>query len=39
MPGRFVIDQQGTIRHMDIDPDYTARPDPTETVAVRKKLR
>ena len=39
MPGRFVIDQQGTIRHVDIDPDYTVRPDPTETVAVLKKLR
>jgi len=39
MPGRFVIDQRGIIRHVDVDPDYTIRPDPAETVAVLKSLR
>ena len=39
MPGRFVIDQKGIIRHEDINPDYTVRPDPAETIAVLKNLR
>jgi len=39
MPGRFVIDQKGIIRHEDINPDYTVRPDPAETVAVLKTLK
>jgi peroxiredoxin len=39
MPGRFVIDQRGTIRHAAVNPDYTVRPDPAETVAVLKNLR
>jgi len=38
MPARIVIDRRGTIRHVDVDPDYTVRPDPAETVAVLKKL-
>jgi peroxiredoxin len=38
MPGRFVIDQAGIIRHVDVDPDYTVRPEPAETVAFLKKL-
>ncbi len=38
MPARFVIDRQGAIRHVDVDPDYTVRPDPAETVAVLKEL-
>ena len=33
MPARFVIDRQGTIRRVDVDPDYTVRPDPAETLA------
>ena len=39
MPARFVIDQRGIIRHVDVDPDYTVRPDPAGTVAVLKALR
>jgi peroxiredoxin len=38
MPARFVIDPRGTVRHVDVDPDYTVRPDPAETVAVLKTL-
>jgi len=32
MPGRFVIDRQGTIRSAEFDPDYTTRPEPAETL-------
>src|SRR5215469_16510877 len=34
MLARFVIDQKGILRHADINPDYTIRPDPAETIAV-----
>jgi peroxiredoxin len=39
MPARFVIDQKGILRHADVNPDYTVRPDPAETIAVLKNLR
>ena len=32
MPGRFVVARDGTIVHRDVDPDYTHRPEPEETV-------
>jgi peroxiredoxin len=38
LPARFVIDQRGIIRHVDVDPDYTIRPDPAETVAILQQL-
>jgi peroxiredoxin len=38
MPARYVIDQQGVIRSADVTPDYTVRPDPSETVAVLERL-
>jgi peroxiredoxin len=38
MPARFVIDQKGILRHADVNADYTVRPDPSETIAVLKKL-
>ncbi|HEX4076299.1 MAG TPA: redoxin domain-containing protein [Candidatus Acidoferrales bacterium] len=38
MPGRFVVDRHGIVRNADIDPDYTIRPDPSETVANLRKL-
>jgi peroxiredoxin len=38
MPGRFVADRQGIIRSADVDPDYTIRPDPAETVASLRRL-
>ena len=38
MPGRFVIDRQGIVRNADVDPDYTIRPEPSETVVNLKKL-
>ncbi|HTZ46923.1 MAG TPA: peroxiredoxin-like family protein [Verrucomicrobiae bacterium] len=39
MPARFLIDRSGIIRKVDVDPDYTIRPDPSETVAALKNLR
>jgi peroxiredoxin len=32
MPGRFVIDTQGVVRAVDVDPDYQNRPEPQKTV-------
>jgi peroxiredoxin len=39
MPARYIIDRSGVIRHVDADPDYTVRPDPSETVAFLRNLR
>ena len=39
MPARFVIDAGGVIRSADVDPDYTRRTEPADTVAVLKTLR
>ena len=36
VPSRFVIDRRGVVRSVDADPDYTVRPEATETLA---KLR
>jgi len=32
MPGRFVIDRTGIVRAVDVDPDYTYRPEPQKTL-------
>jgi peroxiredoxin len=39
MPARFVIDSSGTVRSADVDPDYTVRSEPAETVRVPEALR
>lgn len=39
MPARYVIDQSGVIRSADIHPDYTKRPEPSQTVEELKKLK
>ena len=39
MPGRFVIDIGSVIRYAAVDPDYTTRPEPAETVAALRALR
>lgn len=36
MPARFIIDESGTIRFAEAHPDYTTRPEPTDTL---EKLR
>jgi peroxiredoxin len=38
MPARFVIDRGGIIRAADVDPDYTQRTEPSETLAVLRSL-
>ncbi len=32
MPARFIVDESGTIRFADAHPDYTTRPEPTDTL-------
>ncbi len=39
MPGSFIIDEMSIIRSVEVDPDYTIRPDPQEIVAFLKRIR
>ena len=39
MPARYVVDQTGTIRSADVDPDYTRRTEPKDTVGMLRALR
>lgn len=39
IPARFVIDEQGTTRAVDADPDYTRRSEPARTVEILHGLR
>ena len=38
MPGRFIIDQHGVIRDVEVNPDYTNRPEPDETLEILESL-
>ena len=38
IPARFVVSQDGIIRKADVDPDYTRRPEPADTIAFLKTL-
>ena len=38
MPGQIVVSSDGIVRATDVDPDYTARPEPSDTLAELKKL-
>ena len=38
MPTCLIIDKDGIIRHAEMDPDYTVRPDPEETIAALKEI-
>lgn len=38
IPARYVIDTSGVIRKADVDPDYTSRPEPSDTVAFLSTL-
>ena len=38
MPARLIIDRDGIIRYAEINPDYTMRPDPEDTIEVLKKI-
>jgi peroxiredoxin len=39
VPGRFVIDSDGTIADAQFDPDYRFRPEPADTLRVLRRLR
>jgi len=39
MPARYVVDQQSVIRSANVNPDYTIRPDPSETISTLEELR
>jgi len=38
IPARFVIDRQGIIRAAESDPDYTTRPEPSDTLEALRAL-
>ena len=38
VPSRFVIDRSGIVRSVDADPDYTVRPEATETLVKLKGI-
>jgi peroxiredoxin len=38
MPARLIIDKDGVVRYAEINPDYTVRPDPEETIAALKEI-
>lgn len=38
MPGRIIADASGAVRDVDVDPDYTARPEPVTAVEILKTL-
>ncbi len=38
IPARFLVGADGTIVHRDVDPDYTHRPEPEETVERLRRL-
>ena len=38
MPTRLIIDKDGVIRYAEMDPDYTVRPDPEDTIAALKEI-
>lgn len=38
MPGRIIIDREGIVRSIDVDPDYKKRPEPEATLSALKKL-
>lgn len=38
VPSRFVVDRHGIVRAVDADPDYTVRPEATDTLATLKSI-
>lgn len=39
MSGRFIIDNNGRIINVDVDPDYIKRPEPEEIITILKERR
>jgi peroxiredoxin len=38
MPARYVVDSNGIVRSAEVDPDYTVRPEPADTLAIVRGL-
>ena len=38
LPGRFIMDRDGIIRDVQVDPDYTKRPEPGEIIKLLKTI-
>ena len=38
MPARFVVDEKGIVRFAEANPDYTRRPEPSETLEVLRSI-
>ena len=38
VPARFVVDQEGIVRFVQADPDYTYRPEPETTVEALRRV-
>jgi peroxiredoxin len=38
VPARFIIDRSGMVRYARVDPDYTRRPEPDETLMELKRF-
>ena len=38
MPARILVGQDGVIADIDVDPDYTVRPEPSETLGKLRQL-
>ena len=38
MPGRLIVDRSGVVRAVDVDPDYTVRPEPATTLAEVRRI-
>ena len=38
MPGRFVLNQKGSVVSTEVDADYTHRPEPSDILEILKKM-
>ncbi len=38
LPGRFIMDKHGTIIHVNVHPDYTKRPEPTDIFSILNSI-
>ena len=38
MPARYIIDPKGIVRYAAVEPDYTMRPEPEDTITALKAL-
>ena len=38
MPARYIIDREGLIRYAEVNPDYTERPEPEDTLSALETI-